>query len=406
MNSAVPDHPSPPQGRTVTALGLAQMISWGSYFYAFALLLPDLTARLQAGHSAVVGAYSLALLTTGLCAAPVGAWMDRHGGRGLMSGASLVGGVLLALMSQVHAVWQLYLLWAGIGAVMAATLYDPAFTVLTQLFRENARRAITMLTLFGGLASTVFWPLTQWLQQAWGWQGALLVLATLNLFVAAPLQAWAIPRRTPAANVPTHQTPSTRAPALRELLRQRTFLCLAAAFTLNMLVFTALTVHLISLLQVKGLTAAQAAWVGACIGPMQVLGRLFEYGFLGNIKPSRLGRFVMALMPAAMGCLLLAQGLSAAMVAFVVLYGLGNGLISILRGTLPLELYGAARYGIINGAMATPVLMARALGPIAMALALDAFSTQAVLGLLLLGACASLFMYLLALPPRDVPAAP
>lgn len=381
----------------ITALGLAQIISWGSFYYAFALLIPALSAHLKAGNAAIVGAFSLALLVAGLLSAPVGSWIDRHGGRGLMSLGSLAGALLLALLSQVQTLLQFYLVWAALGGVMAGTLYDPAFTVLTRLYRQGARKAITMLTLFGGFASTVFWPLTQALADGLGWQRALLAIAAINLLVSLPLQLWALPRQAAARPVQEHGAPVA---SLGALMRQPLFIGLCAAFTLNTLVFSALAVHLIGLLQAKQLTLAQAAWVGASIGPVQVVGRVLEYVFLGQMKPSRLGRLVICLLPTALAALFLSQGVSVSLAVFVLLYGMGNGMITIIRGALPIELYGAARYGLINGAMATPVLMAKAAGPLAAALLLARFTPQVLLGVLTATGVASALLFSWALSRR------
>lgn len=389
---------SRPAWAVISALGIAQIISWGSFYYAFALLIPALSAHLQASSAAVVGAFSLALLITGVLSAPVGTWIDRHGGRRLLSGGSLAGAVLLALLSQVQNLAQLYLVWGGLGVVMAATLYDPAFAVLSQLFRQGTRKAITMLTLFGGFASTVFWPLTQVLLDRLGWRQALLVLAAINLLLSVPLQWWAAP-----AAVPAHEMRGVKMQSgngLATLFRQPLFLGLCAAFTLNTLVFSALSVHLIGLLQAKQLSLSQAAWVGAAIGPMQVLGRLLEYAFLSRMQPSRLGRLVICMLPTALAALLLTQGVSAGLAVFVLLYGMGNGMITIVRGALPVELYSAERYGLINGAMAAPVLMAKAAGPIAAALLLGGMGYQGVLALMTVAALCSALLFAWALRQR------
>jgi len=388
---------APAAGRpwaTVAALGLAQIISWGSFYYAFALLLAPLGARLRAEPAGVVGAFSLALLVTGLLSAPAGAWIDRHGGRGLMTAGSLAGALLLALLSQVQSLVQLYLVWAGLGAVMAATLYDPAFAVLARLFRQGPRKAITVLTLFGGFASTVFWPLTQGLIAGLGWQAALWVLAALNLLVCAPLHAFFLPAGG-AATVHARTAQAAARGGLATLLRQPSFAWLCAAFTANTLVFSALAVHLIGLLGTRGLTPAQAAWVGACIGPMQVLGRLLEYLFLARWRPSRLGALTLWLLPLSLGALLASQGLSPLLALFALCYGAGNGMMTIVRGALPAELYGRLGYGLVNGALATPVLLSKAGGPLGTALLLGWLQPgQLILALAGLGVLAALLFAL------------
>jgi MFS family permease len=392
----------------LTALGLAQIISWGSFYYAFALLIPSLSAHLRTSTAGVVAAFSLALLVSGLLSAPVGHWIDRHGGRHLMAGGTLAGALLLLLMSQVQNLEQLYMVWAAVGVVMATTLYDPAFAVMAQLFRSNGpRKAITTLTLFGGFASTVFWPLTQILLEHLSWQQSLWVLAAINLLISAPLQWWALAAQRPATVRPMAPAASASGSAsaagaggmgLRELLRQPLFLGLCAAFTLNTLVFSAMSVHLIGLLQSRQLSLAQAAWVGASIGPVQVFGRAIEY--LGRLAPSRLGLLVILMLPLALCALLLSQGVSASLALFVLLYGMGNGMITIVRGALPAALYGTQRYGLINGAMATPVLMAKAAGPLIAALLLGPLDPQTLLGLMAATAAGAALCFAWALRQR------
>jgi len=346
----------------VIALGITQIIAWGSIYYAFALLIDPLAIAVSAGKATIVGAFSVALLIAGLLSSPIGALIDRYGGRWVMTIGSVAGALLLFALSYVNTVTQLYLVWACLGPVMAATLYDPAFAVLTQTFKDQQRKAITVLTLFGGFASTVFWPLTQALIQTRGWQDALAALALLNLLVCAPLHVLVLPRDSGSSLVIDH--PLVGRAALKTLLCDPTFYGLCAAFTGNALVFSAMSVHLISLLNSKGLSLADAAWVGALIGPMQVLGRILEYVFLSKIPPSRVGTIAMWLLPTSLVLLAVLHGQSFWFVLFALLYGASNGVVTIVRGAIPIELYGQSNYGAVNGAMATPVLIAKAAGPI------------------------------------------
>lgn len=352
--------------RLVVALGITQIVSWGTLYYAIALLIDPLASAVAATPATVVGAFSAALLVAGLLSSPMGALIDRHGGRAVMTLGSALCALLLWRLPHVASVAELYLLWAGLGVAMAATLYDPAFAVLAQVFRERQRRAITLLTLFGGFASTVFWPLTQALVANLGWQDAVRVLAALNLLLCVPLHAWMLP-----AGASRPAAPSARGVdrgALREVLRDPSFYWLCAAFTGNSLVFSAMSLHLIGVLEGKGLATAEAAWVGALVGPMQVLGRVLEFTFLSRANPSRVGILAMWLLPVSLGLLGLGSG-QVLLGLFALLYGAGNGVITIVRGAIPVELYGAAHYGAVNGAMATPVLLAKAAGPIAASLA-------------------------------------
>ena len=370
--SGAVSHAAPPSSAhgasfgTVAALGIAQIVSWGSLYYAFSFLIAPLMEASGADKPTVFAAFSLGLLVSGLLSAPVGALIDRRGGRGVMTAGSLAGAILLALLSRVESVAALYAVWAGLGAVMAATLYDPAFAVITRLFSTNYRRAITALTLFGGFASTVFWPLTQFLIAAIGWREALLVLAALNLLVCVPVHWRVLPPG--GAGAGTRSAVPAATGAFRTALRTPVFYLLTIAFTGNALVFSATQVHLMSMLQAKQLSAASAALVGAMIGPMQVTGRVLEFAFASRLSASTVGILAMAFLPIALWLLSIAGVQRPLLVAFAVVYGIGNGAMTIVRGAIPAELFGRDAYGAINGAMAAPVTVAKAAGPLVAAL--------------------------------------
>ena len=361
-------HPAEPWG-AVLALGVTQITAWGSIYYLFALLMEPLQAELGASKSLVVGAFTGSLLVSGLLAPFVGRLIDRHGGRGLMAAASLLAAGALAALAQVTTLAQLYVVWALLGVAMAGTLYEPAFAVVTRAFVGNHRRAIAVLTLFGGFASTVFWPLGQALIDAFGWRDTALAFGAINLLVCLPLHLRALPPAAPRLQgTDTVTAGESRSQSLSEALRDPVFHLLAAAFTVNALVFSGMSVHLLAMLAAKGLTPAHAAALGALIGPMQVFGRLTEMFFGQRIAPSRVGMIAMALLPLSLFVLVAAATSTWTFVLFAVLYGAGNGVMTIVRGTVPIELYGREHYGAVNGAMAAPVLIAKAAGPLVAAL--------------------------------------
>ncbi|WP_034303637.1 MFS transporter [Herbaspirillum sp. RV1423] len=344
----------------IPSLGLTQIVGWGSMFYAYGVLMQPMQTELQASKPVIVGAYSLALLISGLLSTLAGSIIDRVGGRLLMGAGTVLAAVMLALLSTVQSVTGLYLIWAGIGVAMSATLYQPAFAVLTQIFEGGFRRAITMLTLFGGFASTVSWPLTQWLLEHYGWRETWMIYAVANLAICLPIHAL-LPR---AASIKAKiKDSAAKSIGLATVLREPSFSLLTAAVTLNALVFSAMSLHLISILHDRGMSAYYAAGIGALIGPMQVLGRILEATFGKNSTTRQIGIIAICLLPVALILLfapaewLLIYGLFAAM------YGIGNGVMTIVRGTLPAELYGREAYGAISGAMATPVTIAFAAGP-------------------------------------------
>lgn len=344
----------------IPSLGLTQIVGWGSMFYAYGVLMQPMQIELQVSKPVIVGAYSLALLISGLLSTLAGSIIDRVGGRLLMGGGTILAALMLALLSAVHSVTSLYLIWAGIGVAMSATLYQPAFAVIAQIFGGGFRRAITMLTLFGGFASTVSWPLTQWLLEHCGWRETWMIYAVANVVVCLPIHALLPRAASIKAKTKDHAADSI---GLAAVLREPGFYLITAAVTLNALVFSAMSLHLISILHDRGMSAYYAAGIGAMIGPMQVLGRILETTFGKNATTRQIGLVAICLLPAALILLfapttwLLMYGLFAAM------YGIGNGVMTIVRSALPAELYGREAYGAISGAMATPVTIAFAAGP-------------------------------------------
>jgi hypothetical protein len=256
---------------------------------------------------------------------------------------------------------------------MAACLYDPAFATLHRLTGAAYRRAVTALTLFGGFASTVFWPASQWLLDAAGWRAALWVYAGLHLAICLPLHLRVPPHRAgtdreSSVAVHTEATASESeppAPAGRGAFRW-----LAASFARAALLSAALSVHLITLLKGAGLGAREAVLASALIGPMQVAGRVAEFFFMRRVSPLAVGTFAFVLMVAGMICLALVAHLPAVAVLFAVVYGWSNGVMTIVRGTVPAVLFGHRNYGALLGSLALPSFVAKALAPLAFALVL------------------------------------
>ena len=202
--------------------------------------------------------------------------------------------------------------------------------------------------------------------ETYGWRDAMLVLGALQLLVCLPLHLFALPRRRHRPIAAKSVLPNEA--TLREVLRDRTFYLLCLAFTANALVFSAMAVHMLAMLEVKGLTLMEAALIGALVGPMQVLGRVIEMLFERRTSPSRVGLIAMGLLPVSLAVFYVGDGTLAIFVLFALLYGGGNGVMTIVRGTIPVELYGRAHYGAVNGAMAAPVLISKAFGPVAAAM--------------------------------------
>ncbi|MDB5870633.1 MAG: major facilitator superfamily 1 [Ramlibacter sp.] len=345
-------------------LSLAQLITWGSVFYTFSLLMEPVERDLGLTRAQSSLAFSLALLAEGALAYPVGRWIDRGHERALMTGGSLLVAACLALHSAVTSVAGFYMVWAGLGAGLAATLYSPVFAVVTRRFPQDFRRAIITLTFLGGLASTVFIPLSAWLIQSLGWRQALWVLAALQLLVCAPLHALLL-RNAPARAQPGA---SGEAQSPAAYLRSAPFL-LIGVFVVGMMgVTAALPPHMISLLRGNGLAEAWVIAIPASIGVIQVLGRLLLYFFEHHFDLHLANRLIPTLIPLGLAALLAGAGHPWAALLFVVLYGLGNGMMTIVKGTAIAQYVSRDHVASLNGALGLPSALARALAPLLLGL--------------------------------------
>jgi MFS family permease len=351
--------------RLVGWLSLAQLITWGSVFYTFALLMEPVERELGLTRAQSSLAFSLASLAEGALAYPVGRWIDRGHERAVMTCGSLLVAACLVLHSLVQSAAGFYAVWIGLGAGLSATLYTPVFAIVTRRFPNDFRRAIITLTFLGGLASTVFIPLSAWLIQSLGWRHALWVLAALHLLVCAPLHARVL-RNAPKAAV--RQAPGAQASSASVHLRSAPFL-LIGVFAVGMMgVTAALPAHMISLLRESGLSEAWVIAVPASIGAIQVLGRLLLYFFEHRFDLHLANRLIPCLVPLGLLALLAAAGHPAAAMLFVLLYGLGNGMLTIVKGTAIAQYVSRDHVASLNGALGLPTAIARALAPLLLGL--------------------------------------
>ena len=349
--------------RLVLWLSLAQLITWGSVFYTFALLLEPVERELGLTRAQSSLAFSLALLAEGVFAYPVGRWIDRGHERAVMTGGSLLVAATLAWHSQIHSVAAFYAAWALLGAALAATLYTPVFAVVTRRFPGDFRRAIITMTFLVGLASSVFIPLSAWLIAAFGWRHALLVLAAVHLLVCVPLHAVCLRGAPPALAVRTADGHSPQ-----RLVRSAPFV-LIGVFVVGMMGITAaIPPHLISLLRESGLREAWVIAIPATIGVMQVLGRLLLYFFEHRFDLHLANRLIPVLIPLALTALIAGAASPAAGLAFVVLYGLGNGMLTIVKGTAIAQYVSREHVASLNGALGLPQAIARAIAPLLLGL--------------------------------------
>ncbi len=359
------------QRNLIVGLSLAQLITWGSIFYTFALLIGPIEQELAVNRAQTSVGFSLALLAEGLCGYAIGRWIDRGHERLVMMFGSVLAGSCLMLHGFVTSLTGFYLVWTALGVAMSATLYTPVFAVVTRRFPTDFRRAIITLTFLGGLASTVFIPFTAWLISAWGWRGALWALASLQFLVCLPIHARLL--RDAPRSVSLATTAAAPA-ALRSLMVGAPFLLVGLFVVLFMAITAALPAHLVSLLRERGMAETWAIAVPASIGVIQVLGRLLLYFFEHRFDVHAANRFIPGLIPLGLACLLLAplfgngSAALALVLLFVLLFGAGNGMLTIVKGTAIAQYVSREHVASLNGALGVPLALARASAPLVMGL--------------------------------------
>ena len=378
------------RARVVLALGTAQTLAWASSFYLPAVLAVPLARDVGVATPTVYALLSMALIASALVGPWAGRWIDRHGGRPVLMAANGVFALGLLLLGAAHSLAGLVVAWLLLGLAMGAGLYDAAFAALVRLYGRGARQSITGITLIAGFASTVGWPLTALLEAQLGWRGACWVWAALHIAVALPLNAL-LPRvaadadadeapavssgassaappaaSSGASSAAPSAAPKTAVPAAP--MPRHLAPLLALLFALMALVSTGIATHLPSLLQAAGVNLAAAVAVASLVGPAQVLARLLEMGWLRRLSPLVAARAAALGHPLGAVCML-ALGAAGAL-PFAVLHGLGNGLLTIVRGTLPLALFGATGYGARQGWLILPSRVLGALSPWLFGLAL------------------------------------
>ena len=360
--------------RAVSVLGITQILSWGALFYPPVLTVPLIAADHGWSRSFAMAGFSVALFVGGLCSRYIGGTIDRLGGHVVMPVGSLLGAMGLAGLVWAPGAVSYFAAWIALGAAMTASLYDPAFAALGRIFGGAARAPITTLTLAGGFASTVSWPVTQILVDAAGWRGAYLVYAGLLAGLAAPLHAFALPRQHHASITSHGGAAGDQAAKPLVPAHGFAFLLVAAGFASYAFVPSALSAQLLAIFHSFGLESATVVAIGMLFGPAQVLARICELSFGRQLHPLWIARFAVGLLVAAF-VLLAVYRFSAPLAAiFAVLYGMANGLLTIARGTVPLALFGAAGYGKLMGRIGGPYLIVQSLAPVVLTYVADRVS--------------------------------
>lgn len=355
----------------LAALGVTQIIGYGTLFYSFATLAPDMSRDLGWNEEWIFTALTVALVAGGLAAPYAGRLADRHGAANVMSLGSIAAALALAGCAMASGPLTFVAGLVTMELASAFVLYAAAFVAIVQGSGGEARGRITHLTLIAGFASTIFWPLTGWLASFLDWRDVYLVFAALNLLLCLPLHL-AIRNIRPGGNgrTPSGDTPGRAEPLEPALVppaeRPRRLRFLLLAMAVEGFVLGSILVHMIPLTRHLGL-GADAAWLVSLFGPAQVASRLVNMVFGSSLRQATLAAIAAAL-PVAGLVLLLMTGTLAGAAGFAILFGMGSGLISIIAGTVPLELFGREGYGRAVGLLSAARQLATAVAPALLAL--------------------------------------
>ena len=362
----------------ITALGIAQILAWGTSFYFPAVFAGPIVADTGWSLGYVVGGTSVGLLVAGLISPQVGKIIDVRGGRPILLASSLFYAAGLIGIGLAPALPIYLMAWVLLGIGMGTGLYDAVFAALGRMYGSAARGPITNLTLFGGFASTVCWPLSAFMIEHIGWRQACFVYAGLHVLVALPLQM-AVIRRAPKSAAATHAdtAQSTSPPAIAN--ETLIFALLALVLSIAAGIGSIVVVHLLIFLQARGVDFAVAVSLGTLFGPAQVGARVVERLFGSRYHP--IWTMIGSCTLMAVGLLLLA-GRFPILLLVILLYGAGYGISWIGRGTLPLALFGPVRFPRLMGKLAFPSLIVQALAPSAGALLIEASGADATIGVL------------------------
>jgi MFS family permease len=352
-------------------LSAAQLITWGSVFYTFSLLMGPVERELGFSRAEASLGFSLALLADGLMAYPIGRWIDQGHERRVMTWGSAWVGACLFAHSFIDSLSSFYAVWIGLGLGMSATLYAPVFAVVTRRFPSDFRRGIIIMTFLGGLASTVFIPLTSGLIQSLGWRHALWVLALFQWLICLPLHAWCL-QGAAQKKVLMHASATsdlqTKPVSIKVHLKRAPFWLLAGFMLMTAIVSTALPAHMVSLLEEAQLSSAWVIAIPASIGAIQVLGRFLLFLFEKHLDVHAANRWIPCLVPLGLVFLVVGGLAPWAALLFVTFYGLGNGLNTIVKGTAMAQYVSRDHVGQLNGVLGVPLAMGRAVAPWALGL--------------------------------------
>lgn len=363
----------------IWALGVTQIIGYGTLYYSFSILAPGISHDLGVAVEWIYGCISLALLAGGIVSPWAGGWADRAGASRVMSLGSIGAAAALAVCGLAAHTAMFLAGMILVELASALVLYSTAFAFLAQTTGSRAQRSITYLTLIAGFASTIFWPLTTWLLQAMDWHQVYFLFAGLNLGVCLPLHLWLSRFARIAATRPVETSAAPRPMTVDNA--DLVFVLIVLGFSLAGFVSAATLFHMVPVLGALGLGTA-GVWVATLLGPAQVASRLINMAFGKDLPPAALAVVSAITMPLALSTLALSAPSTAGGVAFAIVFGLGSGLFSIVSGTLPLAIFGTAGFGKRLGWIGMGRLGLSALAPFALSVTLGVIGPKPSLWIL------------------------
>ncbi len=359
------------RSRTVAAIGFGQMLAWGSSYYLAAILAPVMARQFALPTVAVFAMFSAALLVSAVLGPYAGQRVDRLGGRRVLQQSNVMFAIAHLTLATAQGPITLALGWLLLGVAMPFGLYDAAFGTLVRLYREDARRSIVAVTLIAGFASSIAWPLTHWVEVHASWRTACALWALLHLTVGLALHRYGLPNVLSAA---LH--PQTHANATTTALPPTVLWLLAAIFAVTGFVFAALAAHLPRLLEVAGATPTAAVAAASLVGVFQVGGRVLDTAWLKRVHPFVSAKLATSLHP--IGAVLLISFGAPLAAVFTALHGAGVGVMTIVKGTLPLALFGPFGFGKRAGLLEAPSRVLQAVAPVLFSLLLDDLGKQVI----------------------------
>ena len=383
----------------VHALGIAQITAWGTSYYCLGVLAGPIAADTGWTRTFVFLGFTVAILVMGLVSTTIGRMIDAYGARTVMPLGTVIVSAGLLSLSLVESPAAYLGVWAVLGLGMRCCLYDAAFAALVQVTPTRGRTAISYLTLYGAFASSVFWTIGHYLNAAAGWRQTLLLFALINLVVCLPLNWFGLGRREEAAvaGTPVATSVPPDGPVLVGRMRGIGIGLFAFVMSLNSFVFGVVSVQLVPLLEATGMAAATAVWIASLKGVAQFGGRVVEIVFGRNLKAMTVARIALGALPVSLALLLFGVGNFETVLAFTLLMGMSQGVITIVRGAVPLALFGAKGFGTVLGLIATPILIVNALSPTLFALLIDQWGwSVAEVVLLVCGAAAFIAMEIMS----------